>query len=68
MTEFKNISELEILKLADAALLEKWAKERERIEENPDKEMPIAKHHEAKYWNMMMELEARIHKMENEQR
>ena len=64
MKTFKTLTELDILKAAHTTILDKWAKEKNRIEENPDKEMPIAKHWEAKYWEQDQELHARILELE----
>jgi len=67
MTNLKTISELGILSIACDSLLEKWLREQEKVDNNPDKEMPIAKHRAAKYKAQWEEVRSRVIELEEAQ-
>lgn len=65
---FKSISNLQVINAAYMFILEKWAKEEERIEEatSENRETPIAKSRARKYYAQMQELHDEILRLEKE--
>ena len=62
MTELTN---LRILQLAKAGALEKWSREQERLERNPDND--ITKFKEQRAWAELREIEEMLKKAETKE-